>query len=180
MKLTLELLYKDHDDLRRILYLLEQLLIDVYRGSSQNYPMVQRLLAYIQDHPERVHHPAEEAIISVIFKNGLSNRKFREDVNTLMKDHSEIEDLIRNAVEAVGSMLVSTNPDITDFGNKLSTLINRQRSHLLFEEMNVYPYIAEHLGNEDWGEISALIPDYEHPIFGDQVKKEHELIFKAL
>ena len=180
MKLTLELLYRDPDDLRRLRYLLEQLLIDISRGSSQSYPMIQRLLAYIQDHPERVHHPAEEAIISVIFKNGLSNRKFREDVNTLMKDHSEIEDIIRNAVEAVGSMLVSTNPDITDFGNKLSTLINRQRSHLLFEEMNVYPYIAEHLGNEDWGEISALIPDYEHPIFGDQVKKEHELIFKAL
>ena len=46
--------------------------------------------------------------------------------------------------------------------------------------MNVYPYIAEHLGNEDWEEIAALIPDYEHPIFGDQVRKEHELIFKAL
>ena len=180
MKLTLELLYRDHDDLRRILYLLEQLLIDIYRGSSQSYPMIQRLLAYIQDHPECVHHPAEEAVFSVIFKNGLGNNKFREDVKTLMKDHSEIEGIIRNAVEAVGLMLAGTKPDITDFGNKLSTLINQQRSHLLFEEMNVYPYIAEHLGNEDWEEIAALIPDYEHPIFGAQVKKEHELIFKAL
>ena len=180
MKLTLELLYRDHDDLRRIVYILEQLLIDLYRGSSQSYPMIQRLLAYIQDHPERIHHPAEEAIFSVIFKNGLDNSKFREDVKTLMKDHSEIEDCIRNAVEAVGPMLVSTNPDITDFGSKLSILINRQRSHLLFEEMNVYPYIAEHLGNEDWREIATLIPDYETPIFGDQVRKEHGLIFKAL
>ena len=180
MKLTLELLYRDHDDLRRILYLLEQLLIEIYRGSSKSYPMIQRLLAYIQDHPERVHHPAEEAIFSVIFKNGLSNRKFREDVKTLMKDHSEIEGVIRNVVDAVGPMLVNTSPDITDFGNKLSTLINRQRSHLLFEEMNVYPYIAEHLGNEDWGEIAALVPDFEYPIFGDQVRKEHELVFKTL
>jgi hemerythrin-like domain-containing protein len=180
MKLTLELLYRDHDSLRRILYLLEQLLIDIYRGSSQSYPMIQRLLAYIQDHPERVHHPAEEAIFSVIFKKGLSNRKFREDVKTLMKDHSEIESLIRNAVEALSCMLASTNPDITDFGDKLSILLNRQRSHLLFEEMNVYPYIAKHLGNEDWEEITELVPDYKQPIFGDQIKKEHELIFKTL
>ena len=179
MKLTLELLYRDHDDLRRILYLLEQLLIDVYRGSSQSYPMIQRLLAYVQDHPERVHHPAEEAIFSVIFKNGLSNTKFREDVKILMKDHSEIEGIIRNAVEAVGVMLEATDTDITDFGNRLSTFIIRQRSHLLFEELNVYPYIAEHLGREDWEEIAILIPDYEHSIFGDQVRKEHELIFKA-
>lgn len=179
MKLTLELLYRDHDDLRRILYLLEQLLIDIYRGSHQSYPKIQRLLAYIQDHPERVHHPAEEAVFSVIFKNGLSNRKFREDVKTLMKDHSEIEGLIRNTVDALGPMLVGTNPNVTEFGNELSTLLNRLRSHLLFEEMNVYPYVAEHLGNEDWEEISALIPDYEQPIFGDQIEKEYELIFKV-
>ena len=179
MKLTLELLYRDHDDLRRILYLLEQLLIDIYRGSSHSCHMIQRLLAYIQDHPECVHHPAEEAIISIIFKNELNNRKFSEDVKTLMKDHSEIEGIMRNAVDAVGTMLIDTSPDITDFGNTLSALINRQRSHLLFEEMNVYPYIAGHLGKEDWAEISVLVPDYEHSIFGNQVRKEHELIFKA-
>ena len=179
MKLTLELLYRDHDDLRRIIYLLEQLLIDVYRGSSNSYRMMQRLLAYVQDHPERVHHPAEEAIFSVIFKNGLGNTKFRDDVKILMKDHSEIEGIIRTAVDAVGVMRDGTNTDITDFGNRLSTFINRQRSHLLFEEMNVYPYIAEHLGQADWEEIAVLIPDYEHSVFGDQVKKEHELIFKA-
>ncbi|MGB5177619.1 MAG: hemerythrin domain-containing protein, partial [Gammaproteobacteria bacterium] len=106
MKLTLELLYRDHDEIRRILYLLEQLLIDIYRGSSQSYPMIRRLLAYIQDHPERIHHPAEEAIFSVIFKNELGNRKFSEDVKTLMKDHSEIEGIMRDAAEAVGTMLI--------------------------------------------------------------------------
>ena len=180
MKLTLELLYRDHDEIRRILYLLEQLLIDIYRGSSQSYPMIRRLLAYIQDHPERIHHPAEEAIFSVIFKNELGNRKFSEDVKTLMKDHSEIEGIMRDAAEAVGTMLIDRNPDITDFGNKLSALINRQRSHLLFEEMNIYPYVAEHLSGEDWKNISALIPDYEDPIFGNKVRKEYELIFKAL
>jgi len=180
MKLTLELLYRDHDEIRRILYLLEKLLIDIYRGSSQSYPMIRRLLAYIQNHPERMHHPAEEAIFSVIFKNELGNRKFSEDVKTLMKDHSEIEGIMRDAAEAVGTMLIDRNPDITDFGNKLSALINRQRSHLLFEEMNIYPYIAGHLGKDDWAEIAVLVPDYDHSIFGDQVRKEHELIFKAL
>lgn len=180
MKLTLELLYKDHDDLRSILYLLEQWLIDVYRGSSQGYAMVQRLLAYIQDHPERIHHQAEETVFSVMFKNGLSNEIFRDDVKTLMKDHSEIEGILRDAVEAVGPLRAGTDPDITDFGSKLATLVNRVRSHLLFEEMNVYPYIAEHLGRKEWEDIAALFPGYERPIFGDQVRREHALIFKAL
>jgi hypothetical protein len=42
MKLTLETLYKDHDDLGRILCLLEKLLIDLYRGSSGSHLMLQR------------------------------------------------------------------------------------------------------------------------------------------
>ena len=180
MRLTLETLYKDHDNLRRILCLLEKLLIDIYRGSSADHLMLQRILIYIQDYPSHIHHPAEYAVFSAISKDGDSNKKFHEDVNTLMEDHSEIDDTIKNAIEAVGPNLVSTHPDITDIGNKLSALIIRERSHLLFEEMNIYPYVAEHLSGEDWKNISALIPDYEDPIFGNKVRKEYELIFKAL
>jgi len=180
MKLTLERLYKDHDNLRSILCLLERLLIDIYRGSSASYLMLQRILLYIQDYPSHIHHPAEYAVFSAVSKEGRSNKKFHEDVNTLMEDHSEIDDIIRNAIEAVGPRSISTQPDVTDIGDKLSTLMIRERSHLLFEEMNIYPYIAEHLSNEDWENISALIPDYEDPIFGGKVRKEYELIFKAL
>ena len=180
MRLTLETLYKDHDNLRRILCLLEKLLIDIYRGSSADHLMLQRILIYIQDYPSHIHHPAEYAVFSAISKDGDSNKKFHEEVNILMEDHSEIDDIIKNATEAVDSNLVSTHPDITDIGDKLSTLIIRERSHLLFEEMNIYPYVAEHLSGKDWENISALIPDYEDPIFGNKVRKEYELIFKAL
>ena len=142
--------------------------------------MLQRILIYIQDYPSHIHHPAEYAVFSAIPKEGRSNKKFHEDVNTLMKDHSEIDDIIRNAIEALGPKPISIHPDITDIGDKISTLITRERSHLLFEEKNIYPYIAEHLSNENWDNISALVPDYEDPIFGDKVRKEYELIFKAL
>ena len=181
MKLTLETLYKDHDNLRSILFLLERLVIDIYRGSSDGYQMLQRILIYIHDYPARIHHPAEYAVFSALSKkDGIDNRKFQEDVNALMRDHEEIEGILRNAIEVVGPKLAGTHSDITDFGEKLSTLINRERSHLLFEEINIYPYVSEHLGDEDWENISALIPEYEDPIFGNKVRKEYELIFKAL
>ena len=180
MKLTLETLYKDHDNLRKILCLLERLLIDVYRGSPDSYPLMQRVLIYIQEYPSRIHHPAEYAVFSMMSKNGASSRKFHDDVNTLMQDHTDIEDIIRNAIKAVGPALASAHTDMTDIGGRLSAVINRERSHLLFEEMNIYPYIAEHMEKENWEAISALIPDYEDPLFGDQVRKEYESIYKAL
>jgi len=180
MKLTLETLYKDHDNLRRILCLLEKLLIDIYRGYSENYLMLQRILIYIQDYPSHIHHPAEYAVFSTISKEGDSNNKFHEGVNTLMEDHSEIDDIIKTALEAVKPKSVSAYPDTADIADKLSILITRERSHLLFEENNIYPYIAEHLSSEDWENISALIPDYDDPIFGDKVRKEYELIIETL
>jgi len=180
MRLTLETLYKDHDNLRRILCLLERLLIDIYRGSSEGYPMLQRILVYILDYPSRIHHPAEYAVFSVMSKSGVSDSKFQEDVNTLMEDHLEIEGIIRNAIKVIEPALVSGHPDISDIGDKLFSVINRERSHLLFEEMNIYPYIAEHMDSENWDIISSLIPDYEDPLFGDKVKKKYKSIFKAL
>ena len=180
MKLTIETLYKDHDNLRSILCLLEKLLIDIYRGSFENQLMLQRILNYIRDYPSRIHHPAEYAVFSAISGEGGDNRKFHEDVNTLMADHSEIDEIIRAAIDAVSPRLVSAKPEMTDIADRLSTLINRERAHLLFEEVNIYPFIADHLSSEDWENISALIPDYEDPIFGDKVRKEYEHIIKAL
>ena len=119
-------------------------------------------------------------MFSTISKEGRANKKFHENVNILMEDHSEIDSLIKNAIQAVGPRLTGTHPDITDIGDKISALIIRERSHLLFEEKNIYPYIAEHLSNENWENISALIPVYDDPIFGDKIRKEYELIFKAL
>jgi len=180
MSLTLETLYRDHDNLRRLLYLLEQLLIDICRGSSHVDPMLQRILAYIQDYPERVHHPAEDAMFSIMFDKGISDTKLRNDIKTLMKDHSEIEFITREAMEAVEPALVSTRTSIPVVLEKLSSLISRQRTHLLFEELNIYPHVTEHLDGEDWIRISALVPDHEDPLFGARVRKEYELIFKAL
>ena len=142
--------------------------------------MLQRILAYIQDYPERVHHPAEDAMFSVIFNNGIGDREFRKRINTVVKDHSEIEAITRDSVKAVEDMLVRTHSDISDIGEKLSALINRQRSHLLFEEMNIYPQLAKYLDSEGWGKVATLIPDYEDPIFGSKVTKEYELISKVL
>lgn len=180
MKLTLESLYKDHDNLRRILFLLEQLLIEIYRGTSTDYQMVQRILAYIQDYPERVHHPAEDAMFSVILKKGLENNKLHGDIVNLMKDHSQIEAITREAIKAVEPVVSSSHHDISRTGKILCTLIERQRSHLLFEEMNIYPYISEHLSGEHWDQIADIIPDTEDPVFSENVKKGYEIIFKAL
>ncbi len=178
--LTLESLYKDHDNFRKVLFLLEKFLIDFCRNSSQKYSMLQRILAYIQDYPERVHHPAEEAMFSIILKKGVGNEKFRRDIESLMKDHSEIDAITRRIIVVVESMPPNTGIYIKDIRDKLSTLIHRQRSHLLFEEMNIFPYVADLLNSEDWKNISMLIPDHEDPIFDEKVRKEYELIFKAL
>jgi len=178
--ITLKSLYKDHDNLRRILFLLEKLLIEIYRGSSRDYSMLQRILVYIQEYPEHVHHPAEDAMFSVILSKGVSDRTFRKNIAKIMKDHSEIEGVTRTAIEAVDSMIINARPDITSAGEKLSTVISRQRLHLLFEEMNIYPHIEKYLDDGDWEKISALGADDSDPIFGDALETGYEHIFKAL
>ena len=149
MKLTLESLYKDHDNLIRILNLIERLLSDYYRKPSQDYSMLQRNLAYIQDYLERVHHPVEGAMFSVILKNGVGNKKFRGNIKSLMRDHSEIEGITRKTIREVVSMFVNTDHDIKDIRSMIYALVDRLRSQILFEEMNIYPYIAAHLSCED-------------------------------
>ncbi|MBT8122075.1 MAG: hemerythrin domain-containing protein, partial [Gammaproteobacteria bacterium] len=125
MEQTLKSLHRDHDNLRRILFLLEDLLIDIYRGTGHHDPVFQQILAYIQDYPERVHHPTEDMIYSLIYNKGFSDDKLKKDLNSLLKDHSEIENITRDAISAVERMQVDTHINAEDFGNKISEVIKR-------------------------------------------------------
>lgn len=177
---TLESLYRDHDNLKRILYLLEQLLIDIYRGTSPDYPMLQRILVYIQEYPERIHHPAEDAMFAIILNNKSCPKRLYKDISSLLKDHSEIENITREAIEAVESVVVSTHTDLSELGKNISRVLDRQRRHILFEEMHIYPYITKYLETGDWEKVSALLPDINDPVFGDKIKSGYESIIKAL
>ena len=177
---TLESLYRDHDNLRRILYLLEQLFIDIYRGTSRDYAMLQRILVYIQEYPERVHHPAEDAMFAIILNNLTCPKRLHRDISSLLKDHSEIENITREAIEAVESVVVSTHTDISEFGKNISRVLDRQRRHILFEEMHIYPYITKYLETGDWEKVSMLLPDIDDPVFGERVKQGYESIIESL
>lgn len=180
VKLSLESLYKDHDNLRRVLFLLEQILVEIYRGLPVNYSTLLRILTYLQDYPERAHHPAEDAIFSLFINNGLDDKKLHEDFRLLMKDHTQIEVITRDAIEIVEPLATSTHHDTSRVINALLTLLKRQRSHLLFEEANIYPHFAKYMTSEHWEQVADLIPETEDPIFGENVRDEYEVISRAL
>lgn len=142
--------------------------------------MMYHILIYIRDFPSNIHHPAEYAVFSAMANNSGTDKKFRGDVDFLMKDHAEIENMLFGAIKTVESMLTQKNPDARFIGSMLAAIINKERAHLMHEEVNIYPYIAEHSDSKAWETISALTPDYEDPIFGGKVKKEYEPIVNAL
>lgn len=173
-------LYRDHDNLRKILYLLEQSLVDVCRGYIKDYHTLQHILVYIQDYPERVHHPAEDVMFAVLLEHDIGDRSFIENIKKLVKDHSELEVITRNASEAVELAIGDADHDVAEVVSSLSILLSRKRQHILFEEMKIFPYINKYLNSEDWEKIVALVPDDEDPIFGSIPRKEFEQIFSAI
>ena len=173
-------LYRDHDNLRKVLSLLEQSLVDICRGYLKDYRTLQHIIVYIQDYLELVHHPAEDVMFAVLFEHDIRHLEFSDKVKTLVKAHSELEVITRSASEAVESAIGRPDHDVADMVSSLSTLLSRQRSHIQFEEVYIFPYINKYLSSEDWEKIVALVPDDEDPVFGSIPRKEFEQILNAI
>lgn len=180
MQHSLESLYRDHDNLRRVLFLVEQLLVDLHRNSLTELSLLRRCLSYIMDYPELAHHPAEDALFSILFKKGINDEKLEKNIRSLMKDHSDIEVITRKAVETIDSAITGKEANLQEIGERLSELIHRQRKHILYEELNIYPGIARLLDEDDWKQVEALVPSKDDPVFSENTRKEYEQLFRSL
>ena len=71
-------LITEHDHIRRTLNLLEMQFLDLCRGSTPDFPMMLSIVVYIQEYPEHSHHPLEDAIFSVLIKQGGEGERWQE------------------------------------------------------------------------------------------------------
>jgi hemerythrin-like domain-containing protein len=163
----------DHDNLRKLLFLLEQLVVDLCRDTAVDFALLRRILVYFQDFPERVHHPAEDALFSVLLADGVGDEKLRENVRRLIRDHSRLEGQTRGVIRQVDGIIERTRWDIPALAAGLHELVRSQREHLMFEDMQLYPFIARQLDPAQWERIAALLPAGNDPLFGLQVGEEY-------
>lgn len=170
-------LYNDHNRFRKILNLLEILLIGLCRKKTTDYRIMHNLVVYIQEYPEQAHHPLEDELFSVLIKSGVNESNF---ITNLIKDHTEIERITRVLREVIENNLHGKVSNIDQLITKLSNFISKQRLHLITEEMTLFPLVESTLTQHECEVIEATYMVEGDDAFGLRTDKDYELLERKL
>ncbi len=146
----------EHDHILKTLNLLEMQFLDLCRGGTPDYSLMQSLLVYIQEYPEQIHHPLEDKIYSIL----LERVDEVELIQEVMAQHTELEiktRKLRESLKLPESHIISSE----EIKKQLSKILIQQRQHIYTEEEKLHPLIESVLTEKDWKHVQSTVPLYK-------------------
>jgi len=168
---------RDHANIAKLLELLESEILAIEVGKTPDYPLLQDIMRYMTQYPDRFHHPKEEVVFAQLVKR---DPGARADVDELLKEHISIG----SAGQEFNRILHTIVVDSVDVREQLVTsgfaYIHALREHMLTEERKLFPLTMEVLTARDWQVIDEEVDAIEDPLFGTMIAEEYQRLYKLI
>jgi len=154
MTKLIEILREDHRNIETLLLVLERELNIFDRAEQPDYEVVQAIIDYFRDYPDRCHHPKEDAVFA---KLKTRDPAATASVGDLEAEHLKGTKRLRLVARAVESVLSEQEVLRQTVDDIVRDFIEKERRHMEMEERILFPAAAKALLSEDWAEIDAML-----------------------
>ena len=169
MPKIIDILLEEHQNIEKLLLVLEHELEIFDRRGRPDYEILQTIIQYFQDYPESCHHPKEEMIFEKLKARDPAAAERFGDVEA---DHDIETRRLRSFARAVDSVLADQEFLRESFHLAVHDFIEHQRKHLQKEELLLFPAAVKALQRKDWAEIDARLDDRKDPLFDSVVEEK--------
>jgi hemerythrin-like domain-containing protein len=167
----------DHANIAKILELLESEILAIEVGKTPDYPLLQDIMCYMNQYPDRFHHPREELVLEKLVARDPTARTAVEDA---LDQHisiglagREFDRLLRTS--DVDSVHVREGIGAAGFA-----YIRALRQHMLLEDKTLFPMATAALTNTDWLSVDRAIDAIEDPLFGKMIADGYERLYRLI
>ncbi|MGA7810936.1 hemerythrin domain-containing protein [Bradyrhizobium sp.] len=173
MPKLINILLGEHQNIEKLLGVLEHELDIFDRGERPDYEVLQTIIQYFQDYPEKCHHPKEEMIFAKLMaRDPVAARRFGD----VEAEHETEASRLHGFAAAVQSILADQEFLREDVHSAMRAFIDHQREHLKKEEQLLFPAALKALLPDDWSAIDARLDDRKDPLFDAVVEEQfHDL-----
>lgn len=169
MPKIIDILLEEHQNIEKLLLVLEHELEVFDRSGRPDYEILQTIIQYFQDYPESCHHPKEDMIFGKLKARDPAAAKSVGDAEA---EHEVETRRLRSFARAVDSVLADQEFLRESFHIAVQDFIEHQRQHLEKEERLLFPAAMKALRREDWTEIDARLDDRKDPLFDAVVEEK--------
>lgn len=170
-------LRQEHVNFRLLLDLLERQLVAFERAMRPDYELMEDVVRYMREYPDRFHHPWEDLIFARLAN---ADTAIQPIVAELKRQHAALarsgSDLLDSLRGAVAGVLLPRDA-LEEPGRRYVALF---RSHMDTEEKELFPLFRQHLSSDDWRAMERMMAARKDPVFGLQVTEGYERLHREI
>lgn len=160
---ALSIIRSEHRTLAAVIHALEHVAADMAAGKlTPDYKLLWSIIYYIDEFPERLHHPKEDA---VLFPRIRARTHDIDDVlDELGRQHVSSHPHLDALKTLLGRMQADIPGALQEFSEKIAAYASFHWKHMTQEESLVLPKASEVFTAQDWEEVAASFAENKDPL----------------
>jgi len=169
----IEILLEEHRNIEKLLLVLEQELNVFDHAESPDYEILQTVVEYFMEYPEKYHHPKEDIIFE---KLKLRDPDAASGVGDVESEHQLETKRLSRLSHAIAEILAGREYPRQTFHSVVRDFVDHQRQHMIKEEKLLYPAAVKGLYAEDWAEIETRLNNKDDPLFASADERKFDAL----
>lgn len=151
---ALRIILDEHQSLAAILHAIRFMIAEFGKGELQpDFPLLAAMVDYLDDYPEKRHHPKEDRFLFDILKQ--RTRAGDQALAILEAQHGESERRIGELRQALEAYRADPGRGLARFSDAFNNYADFYRGHMLLEETEILPLVRLHFTDADWRAANA-------------------------
>jgi nucleotide-binding universal stress UspA family protein/hemerythrin-like domain-containing protein len=182
---AISLIQDEHRSLAVVAKSLQEMAPRATAGDAGDLAALGHLVRYLQEFPERVHHPKEERYLHRLLRerHPSATALLAEVEAQHVREHRLLEQVtqcLAEFVDAGGAADTAAAPAARLLNDAVKDLSDQVISHIGFEEREVLPLARAHLAEADWREVAEAFAANDDARFGDLPAEEFRRLFTRI
>ncbi len=147
-------------------------------GGERNFELFDAMLRYIENVPDRLHHPKEDQVLfpALTRRTPATAALIRE----LERDHARGEPMIVALRGAFHAYSYGTANGLNQLATAVDEFAEFYWDHMRREELQLLPLALAHLTADDWQSVAAAFGDNNDPLFGAQLADDYRQLYQSI
>ena len=164
----------DHENVARLLHLLDTQLGAVHEAKHADFELMHDIMVYMTQYPDTTHHPKEDLVFEKVLAR---DQDAKPIVERLAREHAALAEKGRNFLDALRHVVDGSMVLRTELETQGKDYVEFLRTHMRIEDEYAFPIAERSLTDADWSDVESAIEARTDPVFGPVVSKEFESLF---
>ena len=167
----------DHQNISRLLRLLEEQTANLEAGEYTDLQLIADIMHYFVNYPDVQHHPREDLIFSAIKGKAADLDYLIEEIEQEHKSMAEDSIRIQEEISQMqGNAIISREKIVTHLKNYIKIYY----SHIEKEEGTLFSQAQNLLTESDWERIDSEMMFVDDPLFGKILNDQYASLYKVI